>query len=274
MGTAGVRSDLRRRPRPGRRAALRRAGPARRLPVPPRAPRAGEPGPQRLVRRPLLHLPPGPRRRRPRSGTEALARGGDPSPGRSGRRRRRQPPLRQGRHGHGAHRGGGEQPGRPGLPLPRRRGHLPGRRRGHGDRHRSCERLRRRRHRLQPVVPGGRPDELAPWPGRGPGGGPGPGAATGGLPAARPVGDARQRAGHRPVREAGLHPGAGVLREAQEPHQRAAVLRSAQRRSRSPQPLRPHRRRRGPPPGHRRACRRRRRRVPASQPRRSGDRHP
>jgi GNAT superfamily N-acetyltransferase len=41
----------------------------------------------------------------------------------------------------------------------------------------------------------------------------------------RPVGRARQRAGDRAVREARVRPRAGLLRQAQEPHQRAAVRR-------------------------------------------------
>ena len=66
------------------------------------------------------------------------------------------------------------------------------------------------------------------------------------------------RARHRAVREARVRAGARLLRQAQEPHQRAAVQRVAGRGARRPQPLRAHHRRRGPPArDHRRGARRR-----------------
>ena len=63
------------------------------------------------------------------------------------------------------------------------------------------------------------------------------------------VGDARQRGGHRALRETGLPAGAGDGRQAQERDQRTAVHPPA-RDGRRPQPLRAHHRRRGHAPRH------------------------
>ncbi len=86
-----------------------------------------------------------------------------------------------------------------------------------------------------------------------------------GLP--RPVRGPRQRARHPALRQARVRAGPGVRREAQEPHQRALLLRVAGRRPRPAEPLRADRRGRGAAARDHRARARRRRWLPRAQPR-------
>jgi hypothetical protein len=135
-------------------------------------------------------------------------------------------------------------------------------------------RVQRPRGRDEPVVARGRPpvgpprDRAGARPlARGPLQGP-----RARLP--RPVGRPRQRPGDRAVREARVRPRAGLLRQAQEPDQRAAVRREPGRGDRRPQPLRAPHRGRGAAAGHRRAGGRRRGGVDRAHPRRPHDPDP
>jgi hypothetical protein len=244
LGPAAVRPDLHRCANPGRRHAGGEArAPRHRLLYPRPAPGSGgrAAGP---VPRPLAHLPAGPRHlsRQPPQAPRLL----HSPPGVGAGRRGGQPHLCPAPHGAGAARFLLDQPRQPRARLSRGGRRQDRQRDRHGDGREPRPRLQRPRARVVAVVPGGR------CPGRPARHRRGPGAAARRAHEGprrrlyRPVGGARQRTGHRALREAGL-PARAVLRgQAQEPDQRAAVRRP--RTGRGAQPLRPHHHRRGAPP--------------------------
>jgi ribosomal protein S18 acetylase RimI-like enzyme len=222
-------------PSRSRTPARREAGQPRHLPVRQRSARRGRAGPQRAVPRPLAHLPPAPPPVPPPT---------QPGPG-SGCGRcssrttpRRSTPLPAQRHGHRSERAHLEQPADLGL-------HLPGRR---GRRHRAV---------IGTVMGVDHVEAFAD-----PEGGTSLWCLAVDPQSSRPASARRStrtlaeryqalgrrwldlsvmhdnRAGDQAVREARLPPGAGVLHQAQEPDQRAAVRARRRARSGRPQPVR------------------------------------
>ena len=246
LGPTDFRADLRRPREAGRGAGRRRPGPPRHLHLRPRVARADRPGPARVVHRPQPHLPaalrPRPTQRSPRHRSGSRC-----APLRAhGRRRCDQPGLRALRHGARADRGDLGQP--PAVST----------------RSTTWSPCATTTERVVGTVTGVDHERLFGDPEGGsslwtlavdPAAGlPGVGAAltralADDLPRPRPrlpgsVGGPRQRGRDRALREAGLRPGPGAGRQAQERDQRAAVHPGAGDRRR-PQPVRADHRRRG-----------------------------
>ena len=256
------------------RCATEERGRARHLPLPARPARAGRPAPRRAVHRPVAHLPARPRRPRARRADRAATstiRDLDPAT------RPTPTPVNDiyARYGMVA----APADDRPrerrtaGVPLPGRRRPAPGAIVGTVT-------------GIDHVEAFGDPeggsslwclavDPHAAPPGAGEalvrGAGRRLRRARPRLP--RPVGAPRQRAAPSPSTRSSASTHAAALRQAQEPHQRAAV-RAAGRRGRGAQPLRPDHRRRGDAARHPRRGDRRRGRLAAADPRRPLDRHP